>query len=786
MAEDDDFVEVEYDDDDGEGIEPLLASLAAPIDPFTRAIATHAGWQRQITPAFVSADEEGKSIMVVQFPWEVKKGVPVASPTQVALIGEGLARLKLSDAAGDGVVCRFFKDAVDELTKAVKSAQERMEAMPADRKAFDKQLKAMRHERASGLFLPIWRQLDATLNVDAQMDDILRISQSQFQTYGEQALKKLGNVIRVDRTTHPELDDVQFLMKNLNATTMEANNNMINLFNFVSSNINLHMVYHKAMHSAMFGRANRQLHTNILQAFDRYDVVVEGMMQPGMKRREGLDTYNLVSVKKILVEIPITDNNFIDRKWIDQDRIDITYPENSGGGKQNIFMDGIEITIKQHNYAKKAVKREGKPKYLRTEEKKRKFKTGKHAVIHFRKYGTVVDEGTEDDRVDTLSFVYRWPDMLYATEEAQPVKVDQVKIILYGSGNVEWWKDYYRPVTPAEDDNTTIFPYPMRRQYVKEGDTIDEFVSVSGTETKEINVKTWIEYHDIHHLVHAQALYGVLADLKSAVEEVQKIFAELLSGAHQEIMMMSVVEAHEVLRSVKRKGEEVLFMRVDEKANELTDQQIAGVGKRVIRKLPRMRNVFRSQAMTPVWDNKNQPILGTRDILVRAKLPVGDLIEVLKKGAEGIYAPVESSPIVSRIQTPVDYRAITSGLFWWALSDLGRRNMALPMPNPTTAEAVQSEDFISWGEALMTREQMEEMIEEAYKQQGPPVPITLSQSPGVQASGYDPGKSPIQQGVSLQTTSSAAGEEKEEETEIFEAISPEEYEEFFKGSKEGD
>ena len=120
--EDVDVVKVFYDDDPTV-LQPILASLATPADPFARSIATQAGWNQQIKAVFQD-DDAGDDTMRVVGPVDFEEQLPINTLTNVCLIGEGLVHLNLSDAETDGSVCRVLTKATNDLRQAVMSAQE--------------------------------------------------------------------------------------------------------------------------------------------------------------------------------------------------------------------------------------------------------------------------------------------------------------------------------------------------------------------------------------------------------------------------------------------------------------------------------------------------------------------------------------------------------------------------------------------------------------------------------------------------------------------------------------
>lgn len=522
--EEDNIVLVRYDDDPGGGggLQPILASLATPDDPFARAIVTQDGWNRQIAAVFQSDPTLGP-LKVVDF-WDPEESMPLNTVTNVGLIGETLARLNLSDARSDGVVCGILTKATNDLQYAVEAVENNL-----GNPELKKIIKSLRYERASGFFLPVWTLMDQMKHLDANAMDTALLSG-------------------------------RFLRTGLSVAQRKANKSASSLLNLVSSNLNLHLVHMTTRRSGAFGRMNPWLHKTLLQLFDRRRVV---QIRPVLMKHvsasvtDDLDVKNVIKVKRVRVKIP---------QDLVQSTNDIkfTSPKASGPeGNLPVLMDGIEISLSQHDYT---VKSQAK--------KKIKFKTGTHAAIHLRRlFRKGIKLGEEDARGNTLSFLYRWPEMNYLAGDSSAVEIDTVKIVIYGSGKVNWWEDYYRP-SPARHDNLDVMPYPVRRVYIA-----DE--------------KTWIEYHDIMQLIFAQALYGHFAKISDSIEIIQNEFSTLVSGALGKIGVMVVMEARENIQEP--------YLRVSRKGEKLAAETAANTQK-IIREFPQMQDVLLTKELSATWN----------------------------------------------------------------------------------------------------------------------------------------------------------------------------------------
>ena len=704
------MVNVRYDDDD-ESLDTTLASLAGPSDPFARALSSHAGWERQVTTVF---QESPGGAVVVRFPEETSVAeeedrLSPDSPINVALIGEGLARLHLTDARGDGVTCGVLSRAVEGLKTAVQTAQQRVIAQKGLSLTATK---ALRNERASGFFLPVWTLMDQGLDMDAHALDILGMSRNYLWTSGMQLMQSLGVKITAPREERGK-PDAQYLMEKLSeATIRDGDQNIVSLLNLVSSNIGLHLVHEGTTNSAMFGRMNPWLHRTLLRNFDRYRVAftqrIVMMKQPSSRGKHGLDVFELIDVRRVLVRIPVSEGGDPTRPLINSawtrpspqgEPATLQHPQSSKKGTLDVVMDGIEITIKQHNYA-------GKPE---RGSKKQRFRTGGHAAFQLRWAQRKVLPGTEDARGNTLSFVYAWPDMVQIQQQrgaaATPLEVDRVKIVLYGSGQVEWWKDYYRPAglvstaaaAAAAGTKKTVMPYPSRRQYVARGDTVKEHLRVKGDRTQQTPVKTWIEYHDIMQLVFAQSMYGHLGELSETVNRVQDLFSTFVSGATTQTMIMGVVEAREKLleRHLSTNiitGGEIPFQRLDADTGRVLTSQEQKVVRKVIRKFPQMRDVLMATTVTPVWTRdrrRGRVPKHTRAGLPEMSLPSKDLVSVRKTDLGDLEEIQPQLQIASKIRSVSDVFAIEREMSWVKAGVHGMQNMMAEIASSTVQEMAQ-------------------------------------------------------------------------------------------------
>lgn len=719
--EDSDAVAVRYDDD----LQPTLASLAVPADPFARGLSAHSGWRRQVTAVF----SEG-----VHFPGELENDpLPLDSPTNAALIGEGLANLHLSDARGDGVACRTLAGAARELTRAVAEAQRKVAEMR--RPLGSTERKALLNERASGFFLPVWALMEGTKNVDADAEDVLRLSRSYLAASGLAGPSLMDEIMETSIRT--------------------GDKNIVGLLNLVSSSLGLHLVHEGTARSAMFGRMNRWLHRTLLRNFDRYRVAFDRppMMKKTSDRSQyGRDVFDLMNVERVLVRIPVSEGGdrlrpLISDAWRRKERL--AHPENSAGGSRDIVMDGVRITIKQHNYSQPP---EG-PAPPRREGPR--FRTGRHAAFHFR-WTKRRTEGawTEDDRGNTLSFVYGWPDMVYARSPPDPVVADRVEIILYGSGKVRWWEDYYRPAAAAAAaDTSAVMPYPSRRVYVAEGDTVTEHLYVTRPDTTETPVRTWVEYHDIMQLVFAQALYGHFDNLSEAVENVQALFSTFVSGATSKVVVNGVAEAREMLAGTAA----LPYLRLDTKGDVLTAEKDIAKDRKIIRKFPRMRDVLMSRTIEPVW---RVPIdrggargraarterRTLRDNLATRTVPSADL-SVVRKTAEGsVFELIEPQPrIATRVRCATDVFAVEGQMSWLEAGLRGVRNMTGEVGNVVEEELAEGVIISQQGQKTLADIDVWRL--KAGVEKATPDPSPTEASPEAGAAGFDGQLAVTQQGV---------------------------------------
>ncbi len=522
--EEDNIVLVRYDDDPA-GLQPILANLATPSDPFARAIVTQAGWNQQITAVF-QGDSRLDPLKVVDL-WDSSESMPLNTLTNVGLIGESLARLNLSNAKTDGVVCGVLAKATNDLRDAVAAVGNDL----GKASELKKIIKSLRYERASGFFLPVWALMDQLNHLDVNAMDMALLSG-------------------------------RFILGGLSATQKAANKKASGLLNLVSSNLNLHLVHTTTRRSGAFGRMNPWLHKTLLRSFDRRRVV---QFRPLLMKHvsvktavDDLDVYNAIKVKRVRLKIL--------QGLIQTDEASgLTFPRASGlDGGTPILMDGIEISLSQHDYTAK-----GQAK------KKIKFKTGTHAAIHLRRIARVgLKLGEEDDRGNTLSFLYRWPEMNYLADDSPEVQIDTVKIVLYGSGKVNWWEDYYRP-DPPKHDNLDVLPYPTRRVYIAEENT-------------------WIEYHDIMQLIFAQALYGHFANISGSIQIIQDEFALLVAGAYTKVGIMVVMEARQDIQEP--------YPRVNRKGEELPTAPSGNIPRKIVRNFPQMQDVLLAKELTPTWN----------------------------------------------------------------------------------------------------------------------------------------------------------------------------------------
>jgi len=515
--EDVDVVKVFYDDDPA-ALQPILASLATPADPFARSIATQAGWDQQIKAVFQDVDA-GDDTMKVVSPMDFEEEqLPINTLTNVCLIGEGLAHLNLSDAKTDGSVCTILAKATNDLREAVESAQTEFLKTTSDHRKMFKEERQEREEKASGFFLPIWTLMDQMKHVDMDAGDVIALSRRYVSAEIQEEQKPID--------TH-----------------------VLSLLNLASSNLGFHLVDRSVRRSAAFGRMNPWLHMELLRLFDRYRVVsrdpVMMKLLHATKTSENNPIKKVIGIKRVRVEVPGNIISF-------GEEYDINRPVTNDNNV--VLMDGIQFTLKQHN----------NKKLPSTEQP---FKTGTHAAIHFRSIGEVVPNNDEaaDKRGNTLSFLYRWP-------EIEKFNIKTVKIVLYGSGKVDWWTDYYWSTKEK------VMPYPPRRVYIADTETM-------------------IEYHDIMYLIFAQSLYGNFGDLPNSIKLVQSMFATHVSGATSRTFVMAVLESREDLAHP--------YPRLYGTSKPIPEGKFGRAGN-IIRKFPRMRDVLLKTTLEPTWEIKTE------------------------------------------------------------------------------------------------------------------------------------------------------------------------------------
>ncbi len=558
--EEDNIVLVRYDDDPAV-LQPILANLATPSDPFARAIVTQVGWNQQITAVF-QGDSRLDPLKVVGL-WDSEEFMPLNTVTNVGLIGESLARLNLSNAKTDGPVCGVLAEATDALKLAVVETNRRLRKM---KRANVVTSPGLRYERASGFFLPVWTFLDQMNHVDADAADILDLSR-----------RIGGQAATAANTFNQQVSDKSAL----------------GLLNLVSSHLNLHLVHKIVRRSGAFGRSNQSFHQTLLSLFDRRRVTQN---RPGVMKRISTtenDIQNVIQVERVSVKVTL---DLIPAPW--RKKHNLNFPESDlSFGSSPVVMNGVLITLSQHDHTKQKIS-------------KTKFKTGTHAVIHFRWATRVVALGEEAKRGTTLSFVYRWPEVNDLTS-GDPINVKKVKIVLYGSGKVNWWEDYYQPQNvnpndeeeeeeeePSHSNEGIVLPYPSRRVYI--------------TETE-----TWIEYHDIMQLIFAQALYGHFSDIPNSIKVIQPEFATLISGATKPVMAMIVVDARAIVP-------EEDYPRFNARGTKLRTFQNNG---QVIREFPQMRDVLLMKVLGPHWETMTVQRGKARKPETRTKKSVVDIKE---------------------------------------------------------------------------------------------------------------------------------------------------------------
>lgn len=550
--EDVDVVKVFYDDDPA-ALQPILASLATPEDPFARSIATQVGWNQQIKAVFQDPDSiDDDDTMRVVGPVDFKEQMPINTLTNVCLIAEGVGRLNLSDAKTDGSVCDVLTKATNELRLAVESAQTEFLKITKEKTKGVTDKRKEREEKASGFFLPIWALMDQMKHVSMDAGDVIGLSRRYVN---------IKDIEIQEAQTNNEKNVLSLLNTEIQKVQTESEMHGLSLLYLTSSNLGFHLVSKHVERSAAFGRMNPWLHTKLLRLFDSYRVMANKPMM--MKRIHSKTTANdsirdVISIKRVGVKVPINIFNWLD--LIDKNK---PITENDV-----VALDGIEITLAQHNNTQ-------------LKEDAERFKTGTHAAIHLRASNETVKllPGEADSRGNTLSFLYRWPE-IESTLDADDttLEVDTVKIVLYGSGKVNWWEDYWWEGDEKDPTKHSVMPYPPRRVYIADS-------------------KTMIEYHDIMHLIFSETLYGNFGDLPNSIKLVQSMFARYASGATGKSYVMVVLESREIVKPPYPR-----FDRLS-KDKPVKDGKTKG---QILRKFPRMRDVLLKTTLPTVWDNRQQ------------------------------------------------------------------------------------------------------------------------------------------------------------------------------------